>query len=262
MATESSLAMHDEGSSQDGEMIEVKRETVWGRVLVNAIVACGAAFVAVNAIGRIGEVFVLPPDLASVGFGQVPSPEVKAKITAAVFSNAVGNAAIWMGTAGAILGTCLALVVAFSLRKSVHPLRVVVALVVAGASFSALAGVLGVWCDSGARRSMPADASSPAEHFVVIIHGLVWFVVGGGIGIGVALGSRRSIRMYLETIATVALSGLLGGCLFPIVAGVLFPAIDSSSSIPGVDPPESRLLWLCLPAVLMGCAVARRKQNA
>ena len=259
MDTEGSNGGCDESSAQDSVMIAVKREMVWGRVLVRTIVACGAAFVAVKAIGRIGEVFVLPPDLASVGFGQVPSPEVKAKITAAVFSNAVGNAAIWMGTAGAILGTCLAVVVAFSVRKSGNPFPVIAGLVVAGASFSAFAGVLGVWCDSAARRSMAADASSPAEHLVVMIHGLVWFVVGGGIGVGVALGSRRPIRMHLETIATVALSGLLGGCLFPIVAGVFFPAIDSSSSIPGVDPPESRILWLCLPAVFIGCAVGRRE---
>ena len=259
MDKEGSPGGRDEGRSEDNVMVEVAGGKGWGHVLAGAIVACGAAFVAVKAIARIGEVLVLPPDLAAVGFGQVPSPEVREKITAAVFSNAVGNAAIWMGTAGAIVGACMAVLVACFVRKSGNPLRVIVALVLAGATLSSLAGVLGVWCDSAARRSMPADASSPAEHFVVMTHGLVWFVVGGGIGIGVALGSPRSIRMNLETIATVALSGLLGGCLFPVVAGVLFPAIDSSSSIPGVDPPESRMLWLCLPAVFMGCAVGRQR---
>jgi hypothetical protein len=51
-------------------------------------------------------------------------------------------------------------------------------------------------------------------------------------------------------------AGLLGGAVYPIVAGMVLPLADPSLPIP--EESGSRLLWLGLPAVLMGLSLGRK----
>lgn len=258
MVVETSLAENAQFQSLPVSAPGARSRNVMVRKLGAAFAGVVGALLSVQVIERIGEVFVLPPDLASLGFGQVPPPEVQAKLAAAVFFNTVGNAAIWMGSVGAILGICFFTAIAISGGIAGSRLRMIIAVVSATAVFAAMAGVLGGWLDSIVRRNMSMGATSPSEQVVVLVHGIVWLVVGLGIGIGFTLGVRQQMRTRLESIVIIALFGMFGGCLFPIVAGVLLPAVNSGGSIPGLDPSEGRILWLNLPSVLMGLAVGWR----
>jgi len=55
----------------------------------------------------------------------------------------------------------------------------------------------------------------------------------------------------------IGLAAMIGGCLFSIVAGILFPAVNSSLPIPYFEPNAGRILWLSMPSVLMGLGVGR-----
>lgn len=258
MDVESSGTSSKPYSSLPNSRSGVSSRNVWACTLGAVLAGSVGALLAVKAIERIGEVFVLPPDLAGLGFGQVPPPEVQAELAAAVFSKTIWNAATWMGIAGAIPGACFAIAIILTRRLVVGRFRMILAVISATASFAAIAGVLGGWLDSIARRHMAVGATSPSEQVVVLIHGVVWLVVGLGLAVGITLGNRQRLSSQLESIVIIGLSGMIGGCLFPIVAGIVFPEVNSSWSIPGLEPSEGRILWLNLPSVLMGVAVGRR----
>src|SRR5690606_13717170 len=98
-----------------------------------AAVAGGfGAILSWKAIELIGEVFVLPADLAGLAFGQVPAPEVQAKVLAAKHANNLRNTALWLGTTGSILGTCFGLTICLSRRLGLSSLRMIFATVFAG----------------------------------------------------------------------------------------------------------------------------------
>ena len=79
----------------------------------------------------------------------------------------------------------------------------------------------------------------------------------GVIGTGLSLRSPTPWRTRLEFAVVIGLAGMVGGCLFPVLAGIFFPAVNSSGPIPLIDPSAGRILWLTLPAVLMGLAIGR-----
>ena len=85
----------------------------------------------------------------------------------------------------------------------------------------------------------------------------MWLICGIGVGSGIALGGPIPWKARLESTVIVGLVGMVGGCLFPIVAGIFFPAVNSTGPIPLVDPIAGRILWLSLPAVLMGLVIGK-----
>ena len=131
------------------------------------------------------------------------------------------------------------------------------ATVLTGTLFGALAGVAGVWINAVSRQYMAAGATSPAEQIILLMHGATWLIVGLGIGLGIALGRRQPGRSRIESTVVTGLVGMVGGCLFPIVAGILFPAVNSSWPVPAFEPTAGRIMWLSLPSVLMGLTIGR-----
>lgn len=231
-----------------------------GSLLHSAIVAvCGlaGAFAAWKLMAAIGPVFALPPDLAGLAFGAVPPPEVAARLRAETFLMNLKNAAVWMSVSAAVPGTLLAVAV-FSVRRTRYSLvRIIPATLLGGAVFGALAGCVAIYFDSIARMQMDPSATSPPEHFVLLTHSLAWLTAGLGIGFGIAFGTARPFGKGIEFAIVVGLAAMVGGCLYPIVSGIFFPAINSAFPIPHPDPPTARLIWLSLPAAMMGLAAGR-----
>ena len=228
---------------------------------VLAGIGLGGAFVAWKLMGAIGRVFALPPDLAGLAFGAAPPPEVASRLVRATFLMNLKNAAVWMSVSGAVFGTLFGIGLFALRRPQVRFLRIVPATLLCGAAFGALAGCVTVYVDSIVRMKMDPGATSPPEHFVLLTHSLTWLTVGLGIGLGLSLGVAKAFGKCVEFASMVALAGMLGGCLYPIVAGILFPEVNSASPIPFPDPLVGRLLWLGLPASLMGLASGRGRKR-
>jgi len=257
MSSETPLTQSHQPESSSGLASPLNTGIVVIRTLCAAIVGIVGAILSWKAIELIGDVFVLPPDLAGLAFGQLPPPEVQAKVAAATREINIRNAAIWMGAAGAILGILFGLTLCLSRKLGLSSIRMILVTLVSGTLFSVVAGVAGYWINAVSRKKMAAGATSPPEQFTLLVHGVTWAIVGLGIGIGIALGGRRSGRSRVESVIVIGLVGMVGGCLFPIVAGVLFPAVNSTWPIPPLDPTAGRILWLSLPSVLMGLAIGR-----
>ncbi|MEJ7592332.1 MAG: hypothetical protein WKF77_12345 [Planctomycetaceae bacterium] len=227
------------------------------RTLSTALAGIACALLSWKAIELIGEVFVLPPDLAALASGQAPPPDVQAKVAAVTRDIDIKNAAIWMGTAGAILGILFGLTLCLCRRLGLSSIRMILVMVVSGTLSGAVAGVAGYWINAVSRQNMAAGATSPPEQFTLLVHSATWMIVGLGIGMGIAMGGRRSGRSRIESMVVIGLVGMVGGCLFPIVAGILLPTVNSTWPIPPLEPAAGRILWLSLPSVLMGLAIGR-----
>jgi len=210
-----------------------------------------------KVIAVIGEVVVLPTDLAGLGFGSVPSPEDQARLVSATLNMNIKNAAIWMGAVGAIFGAAFSLVVCAARRTGISIIRMMFVTTVSGALFGTIAGAVGIWIQMIARQNMEPGATSSPEQIILFMHSTIWLICGLGIGLGIALGGPMSWRTRLESTIVIGLVGMVGGCLFPIVAGIFFPAVNSTGPIPLVDPSAGRILWLTLPAVFMGLAIGK-----
>ncbi len=212
-----------------------------------------------RVIEKIGAVFELPADLAGLGFGSVPSPEDQARLASATLDMNIKNAAIWMGTVGAVLGAAFSLGVCVLRRTGISSIRMMFATIVSGALSGTIAGAVGIWIQMIARQNMEPGATSPPEQIILFMHSTIWLICGLGIGLGIALGGPLSWRPRLESTIVIGLVGMVGGCLFPIVAGIFFPAVNSTAPIPLVDQSAGRILWLTLPAILMGLAIGKNR---
>jgi|GEM_PF-1612355 len=257
MTSETSLSGSDQHQSLPEPNPVLNSGIVVVRTLATALAGGVGAILSWKAIELIGEVFVLPPDLAALAFGQVPPPEVQAEVLAATHENNLWNAAIWLGTAGAILGTFFGLTICLSRRLGFSSIRMIFATVLAGTLFSALAGVVGVWINTVSRQNMAAGATSPPEYITLLMHSITWMIFGLGIGLGIALGSIRLRSSRIESTVLIGLVGMVGGCLFPILAGILLPAVNSTWPVPAFEPTAGPIMWLSLPSVLMGLAIGR-----
>jgi hypothetical protein len=257
MTIESSLSASDPHPSLPDSTTPFNSGNVAFRTLAAAAAGGVGAILSWKAIELIGEVFVLPADLAGLAFGQVPAPEVQAKVVAATIATNTRNAALWMGTVGAVLGTMFSLTICLFRRLGLSSIRMIFASVLAGTLLGAIAGVAGIWINTVLRRNMATGATSPAEQFILLMHSATWLIVGLGIGLGISLGGRKSGRSRIESTVVIGLIGMVGGCLFPIAAGLLFPSVSSTWPIPPLDPTAGRILWLSLPSVLMGLAIGR-----
>ena len=231
-----------------------------GSLFHSAIVA-GVGLVGAVAcwklMGAIGPVFALPPELAGLAFGAAPPPEVAVRLATETFLMNLKNAAVWIGTSGAVLGLLFSVALLALQRTRSSLIRVVAASLVSGAVFGALAGCVSIYVDSIALMKMDRGATSPAEHFVLLTHSLTWLTAGLGIGLGLAFGTAKPFGKIAESTVMVALAAMVGGCLYPIVAGILFPEVNSAFPIPHPDLPSARLIWLSLPAAIMGLAAGR-----
>jgi hypothetical protein len=230
---------------------------VFARTLVVAVAGlCGAA-IAGAAIAGIGEVFILPPELAALGVGGIPGAADQQRIAA---GNAVvfyKHSALWVATAGAILGGLFGLVLGLFRRSATALVVGTLAGTLLGGAFGACAGPLAVYLDRFLRANLPSGQLAVSDSGLMLMHAAPWLVVGLGCGLGAGLGAfGKRGRTAAGTMLVAGVAGLLGGAVYPIVAGMVLPLADPSLPIP--EESGSRLLWLGLPAVLMGLSLGRK----
>ena len=257
MSSDTPLSRSNQAQPSSGLASPSSTGNVVFRTFCVAITGLVGAIMSWKAIELIGDVYVLPGDLAGLAHGPVPTPEQLARLTATTLAMNLKNAAIWLGTGGGITGLLFGLTICLSRRLGMSSIRMILATLFAGTVFGALAGLAGVWINTVSRQNMTAGATSPSEQITLLMHSAVWMIVGLGIGLGIALGGKWSGRSRIESMVVIGLVGMVGGCLFPIVAGLLLPAVNSSWPIPSLEPTAGRILWLTLPALLMGLAIGR-----
>lgn len=227
------------------------------RVVLGGITGIAGAFLAWKSMGLIGQVAALPPDLASLAFAAAPSPEELQKVPAATLKVNQQNAAIWLSASGAILGCLFGLLVYLARRSAGGFLNLMFIPALCGAIAGAAAGAVAVWINHVARQNMASGATSPAEQIILAMHSATWLILGLGVGLGIAASRRADGASRLEAAVVTGVAAMAGGCLYPIVAGLFFVAVNSSFPIPHLEPAAARILWLSLPSVLMGLAVGR-----
>lgn len=230
---------------------------VVARTLGMGLAGLLGAYLSWITIGAIGEVSKLPADLAGLGFGQVPSPEVQARLAAATLARNCRNSSLWMGATGAILGSLFGIATCVIRKLRMSGIRVLLETVTLGTLFGALAGFIACRIDSIAYQNLELGATKPPEYITLLMHSVTWLTAGLGLGLGIAVGRGKTCRSIMEATLGTALAGMLGGCLFPIVAGLIAPAVNSTYPIPALTPASAQIIWLSLPSVLMGLAIGR-----
>lgn len=233
------------------------RGTAFARALVLGAVGLAAAGLAHLAISGIGEVFQLPPELAALGVGGPPGPEDQQRISAANLVNRYWHSAFWVGATGAIFAGVFGLTLGMFRRSRSSILAGLTGGVVLGGLFGAAAGLLAVYIDRLLQTNVPEGQLTVPEHMLFVLHAATWTLVGLGIGLGTGLGAATNRwRTAAASMLVAGAAGLLGGVLYPILAGVALPLADTSKAVP--EEIWNRLLWLGLPSVLIGLALGRK----
>lgn len=231
--------------------------TVLLRIIVLAAVGVGAATLANVVISRIGVVFTLPPELARLGIGQIPGADDQRRITAGNLLLQYEHAALWLGTAAALTGGLFGLTLGLFRRSASAIGRGVICGALLGGACGAAAGPLAIYLDHTVHANMPEGQLVVSDVHIMLMHGATWLTVGLGCGLGAGLGAAvKRRRTALAGMVVVGIASLLGGAVYPVVVAMTLPLSDPSLPVP--EPGSGRLLWLALPAGLMGLALGRR----
>ena len=236
------------------------RRSSFGRILLFGVAGILAGLLGVVAIHAIGEVFRLPKELVALGIGGIPGPEAQAKIIAGNAVLKYKHYALWFGVVGAMWAGLFGLIASrsgSSGNRLPSRVMVIVKAVVIGGVMGALGGLLSNFGDIQIQENTPAGQLSAPEHWIFILHGITWLVVGAGVGLGAGTASAgtRFSDIILCSIVTAS-AGMLGGILYPLLAAFILPAADVTMPIP--DDTSARLLWMELPALLIGLALGRQ----
>ncbi|MBX3444429.1 MAG: hypothetical protein KF774_18665 [Planctomyces sp.] len=231
-----------------------------GHALLFAAVAVVAAVAAVLAIRAVGDrLFVLPPELARLGIGRIPSSEEQRILGDANLVLTYKHFVVWMSICGALLGGALAAAHGILSRASARQIVIGVAIsALVAAAFGAASGPLTVKIDHWLRTNLPSGQLTVSDSQVLMMHAAAWCLFGAGVGLAFALGApRRAARDIAGGLAGGAVAGLLGGLVFAFLIGVIDPMVDPSLPMP--EATWHRVLWLALPFALIGLALGRRR---
>lgn len=226
-----------------------------GGMILAAIAATALSYV---VVAGIGDVYPTPPEVLNLG-GRPSEAELAAANSARRAADS-GNAMVWLGACGAILGGMLSLSNGLLRRAGSKTFIGVVVGILAGAGLGLLSGKLAVLNHASVSATLN-DENSPSvnsnsEHQAMMMHGMTWGLIGIGVGLGCGL-SRRTIdakQVMLLLIVAGAMGGVAGG-VYPIVAGIADPL--ANSAIPVAPAGAARAVWIGLASVLMAVGIGR-----
>ena len=220
-----------------------------GMVVAGAV----AATICVFAISSVGDVYPIPQEVLNLG--ATPTEAERAAAGQAQRAADTGNAMVWLGMTGAILGGVLALSTGLLHRAGMKIALGTGVGILAGAGFGLLSGKLAVAQFSSIKATL-LGATSNAEQQFMMMHGMTWGLIGLGVGLGCGLGRRTIDARAIVTSMVVAgvLGGVAGG-VFPIVLGVAAPLVTSAAPI--AAPGTAQSIWIGLAAMLMGAGLGR-----
>ncbi|MGC1272915.1 MAG: hypothetical protein WBC44_04355 [Planctomycetaceae bacterium] len=211
--------------------------------------AAGAlAFVALFAMARNGLEFRVPEEIAVIREKRQLSLEEAAMVVKAERKQAYQNTALTVAVFGAFVGGLLGMIAGVS-RKSLFASS---AGLFGGTVVGAGAGAVGGLVDLYALEwlwPMGFDHSYKA----MVGHSAAFLIAGVGIGGAAGLAARQ----VPQTLGVVLAAALIAGLIYPGVAAALFPMLNTDAAIP--EGALAQLLWLILPAGLMGLAMGRTR---
>jgi hypothetical protein len=224
-------------------------------MILAGVVATGLCYV---AIASVGEVYPTPPEVLSLG-GRPTEAELAAANSARLAAN-TGNAMVWLGVCGSILGGILSLSHGVLQRTGSKVAIGILAGVLAGAGLGLLSGKLAVSSHASVTATLHGDhsqsANSNSEQQSMMMHGMTWGLIGVGVGLGCGFSCRTiDARQVIILIIVAGAMGCVGGGVYPIVAGVAAPL--ASSAIPVAPAGVARAVWMGLASVLMAVGVGR-----
>ncbi|MFY9252535.1 MAG: hypothetical protein WAO83_03705 [Fuerstiella sp.] len=223
---------------------------------VSVIIAgCAATAIGYAIASSFGSPYPTPSELLNLG--AAPTEEERAIAMSAKLAADQGNAMVWLGIAGAILGSIIAATISWFSHDGKSKL---VLSVLAGAIFGAGAGCLSSYLSFPYHQSISTSTligSSGREHSTMIMHAMTWGIIGLGVGAacGLSSGNSNMLKSVFTSMLVAGVMGSLAGFVFPLVAAIAVPLADTSLPL----PPEGagRCLWLGLASVFMAGGLSR-----
>lgn len=223
------------------------------RVFGMILAAIAATAVCYTAVAGIGDVYPTPPEVLSLG-GR-PTEAERAAASAAQLAANMGNAMVWLGVCGAILGGMLSLSNGMIQRAGAKAAIGALSGIIAGGGLGVLSGKLAVSYHASVSATL-LGATSNAEQQFMMMHGMTWGLIGLGVGLGCGL-SRRTLdpKQIILLIIVAGTMGCVAGGVYPIIVGVAAPL--ASSAIPVAPVGVARAIWMGLASLLIAIGVGR-----
>jgi hypothetical protein len=219
-----------------------ERRTAWmpgvGLALVGGILAWAileASYPVMTMPRELYRMLGTPPDVVQASLARADKM-------------AMVNPMFALAVVGGILGGALAVSHLGAQPSRIGGLVAALAAVLVGAGFGCLSGFIGYTVHRAGLSAGPDAELSKT----LAMHIAVFSTLGAGVGLGVGAFSVRIWKAAGAGLLAGAAAGLLAGAAFPVLMAIIAPAVDSSDVIP--DGRE-RLLWIGLPALLLGLAV-------
>jgi len=223
----------------------------WARLGVSftAGLAAGAiAFAALLVMSRYQLFFRLPDEVFPLLRQNRLSPEETAFVSSALRTQAYQNTALTVAVFGAIVGGLLGLASGGSRKSAFASSAGLGGGLIAGAGAGALGGLVDLFA---LERLWAMDFDHTYK--AMVGHSSAFLIAGVGIGGTAGLAARQVTR----TLGVVLAAALIAGLIYPGLAAALFPVLNTDAAIP--DGRLALLLWMVLPAGLMGLAIGRTK---
>ncbi len=223
------------------------------RVIGMILGSIAATAVCYSVVAGIGEVYPTPPEVLNLGGRPTEAELAAARAAQRVASS--GNAMVWLGICGAVLGGILSLSNGLLQRAGAKALIGAVTGIIAGGGLGALSGKLAIAYHASVSATL-LGATSNAEQQFMMMHGMTWGLIGLGVGLGCGL-SRRTVdaKQVILLIIVAGVMGCVAGGVYPIIAGVAAPLV--SSALPVAPAGVSRAIWMGLASSLIAIGVGR-----
>lgn len=226
---------------------------------VLAVVGLVAAGISHVAIQQTGEVFQLSQELLRIKYseGRNQSPAVMRMFYEGLTALNYKNAALWIGMSGAIVGLLFGLTLGWVRRTVAAVILGSLAGLVLGGGFAAAAGLVANFLGENLITPARLEATEIPPHYLMLLHGATWGVVGLGVGLGTGLGAAKDRwKFALGSLLIGAIAGGAGGAFYPFATTVFLPFANPSLTVPEGD--LNRFVWLAMPFSLMGLTLGRR----
>jgi hypothetical protein len=249
MSEEKPLDGPDAADSHAGrEHAEAPREALAIGPWRGLLFACVGGLLTWGFLQTAFPVFRLPPELAAVT--TMSPPDKQKEQSEASARNHQYNTIFVLGLLGALVAGSLAVGEGLARRSFGTILVGGAGCALAAAIFGCLAGFLGHF--SYLKLQPVADLSPLAK--TIRMQAIMLGALGGGVGLALGPLSKRWTTFVVCLIAGI-LAGALAGMLYPMLAARFLPV-----AITEIDVPldfQTRLLWVGLPAVLLGLSIPR-----
>jgi hypothetical protein len=223
------------------------------RVIGMILGSIAATAVCYSVVVGIGEVYPTPPEVLNLGGRPTEAELAAARAAQRVVDS--GNAMVWLGICGAVLGGILSLSNGLLKRAGSRAAIGALAGMIAGGGVGALSGKLAVTYHASVSATL-LGATSNAEQQFMMMHGVTWGLIGLGVGLGCGLSRRTFDAKHVILLISVAgVSGCVAGGVYPIISGVTAPLV--SSALPVAPAGVARLIWMGLASSLIAIGVGR-----